>query len=393
MSSPLPLRLAKLAYVGGMLALAAIGTLAGFLDVHGPPLFGVEEDAKRPLLTASSVYDESFQHGFIPWFEQHWGLRSYAVKTDNTLVERVFGESRRTQNVFLGERGITFPSEDLAYANRDDGPEASVVAAERMARVQRKFRGIGKTMILVVIPAKTSLERDAIPERWKRKGVFGRSDENLYGTFVRTLRANDATFVDGRELLSRPEYAGKVFTRTGRHWRMGPACDVLAAALDLARPTMPSLGDTNLDCRVESWPDASIGDEDFDLFRLRNTWDEKPADVDVLRLPKKEKPYPKELGTIPTLFVGSSFTFKFVRIASERGVLHPSLFYYYDRSVVETNDLLITGKVVPFSDGWRKDTFDKELFIVSILETFLPVDEESFFSEVEKAIDRGETWP
>lgn len=387
------LRIAQLTYVVGMMALAALGTAAGFFDVKQPHLWGVEEDATRPPLTAASLYHETFQRGFVPWFEQHWGMRGYAVKTDNTAVERLFGENRRSQSLVVGEHGVLFSAEDIAYVNRSDGPEATIAAAEKIARVQKKLHGIGKPMVLVLVPSKTSIVRNAVPERWRRKGAFARSDENLYGAFVHTLEANGAKFVDGRAMLGRPALDGKVFARTGRHWRMGPACEIFRAAVDLARPDMPELGDENVDCTQEPWPDAPVEEEDYDLFRLRNVWDERPSDIGVMRLPRKPTPDPPGLGAIPTLLVGSSFTFKFVRILNERDVLHPSLFYYYDRSIVDTKTLAITGKVEPYTPGWRKQTFGKRLFIVTILETFLPVDEENFFEEMETAIDRAETTP
>lgn len=67
--------------------------------------------------------------------------------------------------------------------------------------------------------------------------------------------------------------------------------------------------------------------------------------------------------------------------------MQPSLFYYYDASVVETTTMLITKKVEPFTDDWREDTFEKRLFIVGILETYIPGDGERFFAELEKELD------
>ena len=51
------LRAAKLAYVGGMIALAASGNVAGVLGVEDAKLWGVEQDAKRPVLAVKAVYD------------------------------------------------------------------------------------------------------------------------------------------------------------------------------------------------------------------------------------------------------------------------------------------------------------------------------------------------
>ena len=50
---------------------------------------------------------------------------------------------------------------------------------------------------------------------------------------------------------------------------------------------------------------------------------------------------------------------------------------------------MITKKVEPFTDEWRTDTFGKRLFIVAMLESYLPGDGERFIAEIEKELDRA----
>jgi len=381
---------AKVGYVAGMLAFASLGTvnlaasaLRPAAPIEDAPLFGVEVDAKTPKLTLREVWTESFQRDAMLWFEQNWGLRGYAVRTDNTIVHGLFGEARSGQAV-VGRGGVLISDEDVKYVNRVDPPEPSIAQAKNIARIQRKLRARGKVVIPVIIPSKTSFFRAAIPDGWKRRGSYARPDENLYGAFTRALRAEGAAFVDGRALLGAEMPDDHVFAPTGRHWRMSAGCRVLQAALDAARPDLPELGDDRFDCTTRVDPHASIEDEDYDLFRLLNVWEDKPAgiDVEVLAAPKA----PGSL-RIPTIFVGSSFVWKFVRVSRELEVFQPSLFYYYDSSVVDTTTLMITKKVEPFTDDWRKDTFSKRLFIVGILETYIPSDGERFLAELEKEID------
>ena len=90
---------------------------------------------------------------------------------------------------------------------------------------------------------------------------------------------------------------------------------------------------------------------------------------------------------VPTLFVGSSFVWKFAHVSRELEALQPSLFYYYDESVVDPRTTLITKKVEPFTDTWREDTFGKRLIIVAVLETYLPSDGQKFLTEIEKELD------
>jgi SGNH hydrolase-like domain, acetyltransferase AlgX len=361
--------------------------LAGVEDVK---LWGVEAGAKRPALSAKAVYEETFQHEFISWFEQQWGLRGYAVRTDNTVVESLFEESRRSENLILGKDGVLLPSEDVHYVNREADPAPIIAAAERVARVQNKLRRLGRTLVPVLIPAKTTLVRESVPARW-RNAAFGATDATVYRPFVRTLTAAGAKFVDGRALLMSHEFEAGVFAPHGRHWRMGPACAVLNAALDVARTEVVELGEERIDCSTERVSDPSIDDEDFDLFRLRNVWALKPADTPVFRLTTPSPPPTPAIASLSVLFQGSSFTWKFVRVVGERGAFQPSLFYYYDSSVVDTKTLFITGSVTPYTPGWREDTFSRRVMLMVMLETYLPGDGERFLVEVETAIDRGET--
>ena len=382
---------AKLAYVAGMIALAASGNVVGVLGVEDAKLWGVEQDAKRPGLGMKAVNDETFQRAFVTWFEQHWGLRGYAVKTDNTVVEAVFGENRRAENLVLGKNGVVLPTDDVHYVNRGDGPEPAVAAALRIARVQRKLRAAGRTLIPILVPAKTSMVREAVPDRWRRAASFARSDQNVYRAFIQTLERENAKYVDGRAILAASPEPGDTFARTARHWRISGACAVFRAAVDVARTELPELGTENVDCTTELVPNADIEDEDFDLFRLRNVWARKPEDVHVLRLAEQHAPPGSALASLSTLFEGSSFTWKLVHIARDRGVMSPSTFYYYDASVVDTTTLWITKPVIPGTSEWREDTFGKRVSFVVILESMLPGDGERFFVELENAVDQGKT--
>ncbi len=382
--SPLLSAAAKLAYVTGLVTMMAAGTVNMMTrTVVDAPLEGYEERLPAPSLGLATVRDETFQKAATAWFDQRWGLRGYAVRTDNSLVSSLFGESR-TNNVVVGRDGTLISGEDTNYMNRSDPPDDAIALAKTIARIQGKLRARGKVMIPVLMPAKTSFFRDAVPSEARRRNVFGLADTNLYAAFVRTLEAEEVAFVDGRKLLAERR-ALDVFAPTGRHWRVSAACRVLQATLDVARPELPELGEDQIDCHTHVDPNASIEEEDYDLFRLQNTWRRKPAGVDVEVLDgAKGTPALK----VPTLFVGSSFLYKFIQISRELEVLRPSLFYYYNASVVDTTTVRITKKVEPFTEEWRKDTFSKRLFIVGLLETYIPHENVRFFEEIERELER-----
>jgi hypothetical protein len=380
------LKLAKLAYVAALLTLAGAGTANMIAKaIADVPTWGVEVGAPRPVLSFAAlrrVRDESFQRDFVAWFEQSWGLRGYAVRTDNTLNVAVFHETRVGQGVVVGDRGVLYPQDDIGFTNRDDGPESTIALARRFASLQVRLRLLGKALVPILIPSKTSAYRDEVPDRWHRRGVYRRSDANLYRAFVETLSASGGRFVDARALLTDDSKAGDVFSTTARHWRPRAGCRALAAAIDVARPDLPELGDQQIDCRTTRDLDPPIIVGDFDLHRLLNVWGGRPASVDVDLLTGRASP---PVLAIPTLFVGSSFGWMFADIARDLDVLQPSLFYYYDETSIDTKTRA-TKKLEPLTPSWRDDTFGKRLIVVAVLETYLPDDGAKFLSEIEQAI-------
>lgn len=377
----------KLGYVAALLAIMAAGSLAMVDDtiIRDAKMEGAEFAAPKPTFRFATIRNETFQKEATAWFEQHWGLRGYAVRTDNTIGVRVFGESRTDQHAAVGRNGVLFTRDDLAYVNRAEPSDAVIALAKQFGRVQTKMRNRRVVLLPMLIPSKTSIHRDAVPSSWQRRGGFGRSDADLYGAFVRTLRETGTVFVDARALLTsegrRPE---EIFEKTGRHWRPWPSCRALQASLDAVRPEIPELGTDQIDCHVEPDPNAPLAGDDFDIFRLLNTWDKKPKGVEIDLYAGKKG------GTnlhISTLFVGSSFVWNFAHMSRELDVLSPSLVYFYDESVTDPKTKILIKKVAPFTDDWRKDTFSRKLVLVAVLETFLPVDGQKFLDEVEKELD------
>lgn len=376
----------QLAYVVAVLAIASAGTLnLAFGLVPDVKLDGVEVVGTFPNFSVARARSESFQHELTAWFDQHWALRGYAVRTENTIGVRVFGETRTDQHAAVGREGVLFTRDDLAYVNRAESPTATVALAKQFGRVQQKLRARGTEMLPILIPSKTTLYRDFVPATWRRRGAFGRSDTDVYAPFVETLRADGTLFVDARALLvaesKRPE---DVFSHPGRHWRPAAGCRTLQAAVDALRSRIPELGTAQIDCTTKLDEHPSVALEDFDIFRLINIWGEQPRNVEVDLLTGSAAS--SEL-RFPTLYVGSSFVWKFSQVTRELRAFSPAYVYFYDESIVDSDTTLIIKKVVPFTDEWRKDTFGRQVIIVGVLETFLPEDGKKFLDEVEKELD------
>ena len=384
--------LLKIVWIVLVLALASAGSIV--MMTESPKdvvLYGVENGAERPALSASGVFHEKFQPAATTWFEQHWGLRGYAVRTDNTINDDVFRETRMGQFVVLGRRSVQLKDEDVSYYNRTEGPAESIAAAEKFARVQTRLRAKGTLLLPVIIPSKTTFFRDELPDAFKRDGAAGLSDRNFYGAFVKTLEDRHAVFVDGRAILEKESALTEegrlgVFTRTGRHWTTRAACRVIQAIADAARPYIEQLGAAQVDCTLVRKSQPTIHDEELDLQRHLNTWEPLPADVAVYEIAGKKGGEPFR---IPTLIVGSSFMWKVSRISRQLELFGPTSFFYYNKTVFDTEHETTLGKVEPHTPAWRADT-SRRLIIVDVLESYLPGLGQDFLDDLESDLDRAQ---
>lgn len=377
----------KLLWIVVVLAVASAGAVLIFTKtIEDVPLYGVEVAPEAPALTFGNVFHERYQPIATQWFERHWGLRGYAVRTDNTLNDDIFRETRTGQHVAIGRGFTLYHIEDVAYYERPDEPTATTAQARRFARLQKRLLAEREVVLLpVVLPSKSTLLRDEVPTSWRRGNAEGLSDTNLYGAFVKALREEGAFFVDGRQMLlddagPNRERRYEIYPRTARHISTRSSCRVMQAMADAIRPYFPQLGTETVDCSVQRKAAPSLGDEELDLQRLLNTWQPPPPDVEVFELSGKPA---TPAFRIPTLFVGSSFMNKMVRISRELGIFRPSIFYYYDKTIFDTERDDVRGEVKPHTPEWRADTWSKKLFIVDVLETYLPVQSVDFLDEIE----------
>jgi hypothetical protein len=368
--------LGKVLYVVLMVGLLAAGTLnraERFRLVPDPPLAGIDAAPPWPTPTLESIWNERFQPAVSDWLQRTWGLRGFAVRSDSTLQILAFHESRPRSYTVLGERGILFSWDDVAYASRDDDEQtaATIAAAEHFARVQRTLAARGTSLVPLVVPAKTTLFPGDLPPRVKHSRHRGTPAPTLYATFVDTLRARGASFVDARALvLSDLRDPLDVFPRAGRHWRPAAACRALRFVL------LSSVADDPVDCGAPT-------DEETNLDGFLNTW--SPVDGDAPAFPKAA-PSPERL-RVPTLYVGSSFLYNVIRAARMLDVLQPSIFYFYDEHVIDTTTERVLGRVQADTDAWRRETFSKRVIVVDVLESQLPATNERFLTEIERGLD------
>lgn len=383
-------RLLKILVVVSSLLILVVPTLNMVHPFLPPdvPIEGAVAETQRPAVSLSGLMQEDFQRGFTAWYEQHYSLRASATRLDNSIGYYVLHETRPDKHVKVGRDDVLFLDEQIWFNNRRETSQPAIDAfaqAARMAQDGLAARDIA--FVVTLLPSKPTFYRDKIPDSWALPlGDNRPCDVTNYRPFVAAMRAHGVHFVDGRQLVSE-RLGGErdlIYSPTGRHLNAPAACIILEEAFNLVRAevrgTIP-----HLDCRYERVLPPTPAEEEYDLLRLLNVFDAKPRTTAPQMVP-----VPEPVGSTPpnALFVGSSFGWKLIKEAERNHALGHTHFFYYNRSVVDRDNLTAPLYPVPpaTSAEWAALALTKSIVILPLPEEYLPFHNGDFLLDTLRAL-------
>lgn len=361
--------------VAAYLAIAALPVAWRACGLREQPIEGALPPTPIPRLTATAVLDESYQRDLTRWFERERGLLGHAVHVDNGVLYRVFGETRVGSRVRLGRGRVLFIDEDIDYLDRREHgiPPAAELErlADAIAEAQRALAARGRALVPIIIPAKTSIYRDAVDPRWRRHFAGGfPSDVELYQPLVRLLAARGVTFVDMRaELAASPIPRAELWGAEARHWSYFAAClanqELLGAYGALVHRAPPAYPCTLAHVRADRRHD------DYDLWRLLNLW-KLPRVARTVPVAAHDEPVSAEdAARAPRpLYVGTSFNWALIRDGAASHRFGPIHMHYYDSQLIPWPE----GASVKAGAGdpaWQALVADKDLIVLDLMEAAL----------------------
>ena len=392
-------RILVCAYV--LVAILPLAAMA--LRLRDKHINGVYVHPPRPTLSLSTVTSEAFQIATTAWFEDRLGWKGYSVHVDNSILFHVFGETKPGANVRVGDDGVLFQPDDIYFfAKYAKGlqPDAAQIEAfvAKLARIQGRLKAMGRALVPVIIPSKTTVYRDAVPEQWRRDvGDPPPTDTQIYTVFKAALDRHGVEYVDARAMMMAPgARRDLLWGRQARHWSYYGACLALReVAASYRELTRRPLGD--YPCDVTTTTTAPRWHDDYDLLRLLNAFGvpRAPEPVPVVSVPEVDPSIEK-----PTaLLVGSSFTWMLVRDAQRSGVLGKLHFNYYNNSIFDwPTDRRVTTPWqepggIPLevdSPAWRAATVGKDLYVLDLFESYLIIGSYSgdFLAQLEQTLAR-----
>lgn len=370
------LRLISMSACLGMLALPALNMVVPIFEQK--ELSGVLPDSPCPEPSWSELFTEKLQSGFTRCFEQRYGGRPTATRLDNSVAYWIFGETPPEKRLRVGTNRVLYIDEQINFYNRQDRPDPGAMAA-KIKRAQDLLLARGKVFVLMVIPTKTSLWPDDVPEGWRREGSsWARTRSAISDPYVKALEAAGVRFVDGRtSVRSLPREV--VYAKTGRHLTPPAACTVLEDALALARPLIHDAEVPRIECSFQMRRGAPVAEEDFDLFRLLNVFSPPPSNAIPIMEPMAEVT-PRER-RVDAVVVGSSFGWGQVYEAERTHAFRHISYHYYSSLLYDRGGLPSTPLVLG-SKAWQDLMASATLFLYPAPEEYLVVDGEAFVDAV-----------
>jgi hypothetical protein len=359
-------RLIVLAY----LVLAAVPVLAMTFGIKGRALYGSLPPTQRPALALDAILAEKYQHALTGWFESNLGLKGTSIALDNAILYHVFGETRFGSTVQLGKDRVLFPQDDISFFNKH-GPWITDPArvdrlAAQMATLQRSLSARGRALVPVLIPSKSTIWRDKLPDRWKMDLPEPRPSDDTRRLIREALARHRVRYVDAIELLERSTASrNDLFGPDARHWTIYGACLALreAATLyaELSGKPRPPHG-----CELaRSGPRRH---EDDDMLSLINTLWVRPGhrQQSLVRHP----PPPPDAGEKPSMLItATSFGWTLMFDAEDSKLYGPIHLNYYNNTFAAQDGA--RTEVQAGSPSWRAIVMEKDYHLLDLFESYL----------------------
>ncbi len=365
-------RLTDRLLVAVYVALAALPVVAMAVGFRGRELQGELEPTPLPQLRFGAVVTEKFQHGLAAWFESNLGLKGTSISLDNAVLYHAFGETKPGPTVRIGKDRVLFSNEDIDYYNKAGrwitDPAYVNKLADQIADLQRRMAAQHKALVPMIVPAKTSIWRDKVPDAWVMDLPVPRAADETTRMVKQALMLRGVIYVDVRELFSTTTVPrADLYGPDARHWSAYGACLAMSKVVDaqaqlLGEPRLPH------DCPFER-KRVPRSYDDFDLWRLLNAIWVYPT---VKQVPgvHHATPPPSVAKRPGVLFVGTSFGWQIMRDAQTSGLFRSSRLNYYNQVFADAGP----GEHIPVepgTSGWRELTMTNELIVLDLFESYL----------------------
>lgn len=251
-----------------LLALLFLPMLQTFFHfVNEKPLDGAFVEAKKPVITPKTLFNETAQDSLMTWCTEQTGFRKPMIRLNNQLLYSAFGKVSAIGPV-KGNDDYTFIEESYIISYTGEtylGNEAIVKNTRQIKLIQDMLRTKGITLLPVFVLGKASYYPELIPEKY----IVKRHETNNYQEYLKAFDEQGVEMIDFNRWLcaQKGTEAHPIYCNLSAHWTVYAA----SLAMDsLVHYMENKTQQEQAHFHIEGFDTTYLMNQDDDLYRMMN---------------------------------------------------------------------------------------------------------------------------
>ena len=251
-----------------LLALLFLPMLQTFFHfVNEKPLDGAFVEAKKPVITPKTLFNETAQDSLMTWCTEQTGFRKPMIRLNNQLLYSAFGKVSAIGPV-KGNDDYTFIEESYIISYTGEtylGKETIEKNTRQIKLIQDMLRTKGITLLPVFVLGKASYYPELIPEKY----IVKRHETNNYQEYVKAFDEQGVEMIDFNRWLCERKgtEAHPIYCNLSAHWTVYAA----SLAMDsLVHYMENKTQQEQAHFHIEGFDTTYLMNQDDDLYRMMN---------------------------------------------------------------------------------------------------------------------------
>ena len=251
-----------------LLALLFLPMLQTFFHfVNEKPLDGAFVEAKKPVITPKTLFNETAQDSLMTWCTEQTGFRKPMIRLNNQLLYSAFGKVSAIGPV-KGNDDYTFIEESYIISYTGEtylGNEAIEKNTRQIKLIQDMLRTKGITLLPVFVLGKASYYPELIPEKY----IVKRHETNNYQEYLKAFDEQGVEMIDFNRWLCERKgtEAHPIYCNLSAHWTVYAA----SLAMDsLVHYMENKTQQEQAHFHIEGFDTTYLMNQDDDLYRMMN---------------------------------------------------------------------------------------------------------------------------
>ena len=319
--------------------------------VDEKPLDGAYVPAKKPVVNAKTLYNETAQDSLTSWCNEQTGFRQSMIRLNNQLLYSAFGKIPVTHLVKGNDDSNFF---DKSYINSYIGE--TYIGEEKIKYITRQLKVIqdmldakGVTMLPVFVVGKASYFPELIPDNFMSK----LQETNNYEEYLKAFEEQGIEMIDfNRWFCERKgSEAHPIYCNLSSHWTVYGA----SLAMDsLVRYMETKTRQTQAHVSITAFDSTYLMEQDDELYRMMNLI--FPIDHNTIDQPK----FSYSQGYKPrVLSISDSYWWAIYAwdVALHQNLFSDGGFWFYNKTVYPKQTPIQTVEALNYKQEIEKQEF------------------------------------